>query len=237
MPAARAARGGHHGTRSSGSTRAVEDGHRRRGGGNRGRARVARAGPGGEVVGGDGGAEAEGARQRHRLPPSHLRRASTRSIRRRRCGPRTRSSRTTARCRSASAPPATCIVQPSTYGIDNRCTPRRAGGVRPDRAGVVAVVNDTVTGRGAQAHARDGRPRHPLQPGPGRRHHAGDDGAALQAGRTRSAGTSRSTRRRPRSWRSCRSSSACRRRSCSITSPTSRSPPASTTRSTPRSWR
>src|ERR1700732_2533270 len=74
IPAVKAARGGHHGARSSGSTRAVEDRHRRRGGGNGGRARLARAGPGGEVVVGDGGAEAEGARQRHRLPPPHLRR-------------------------------------------------------------------------------------------------------------------------------------------------------------------
>ena len=53
----------------------------------------------------------------------------------------------------------------------------------------------------------------------------------------RSAGTSRSTRPRTRSWRSCRSSSACRRRSCSIISRISRSPTASTTRSSRGSGR
>ena len=203
MPAARAARGGHHGTRSSGSTRAVEDGHRRRGGGNRGRARVARAAQAVKWSAGTEAPKLKAPANATRLPPSHLRRAFP-------VDPK-------ATLRPADAlvedyralqkrigTTRNVIVQPSTYGIDNRCTLDALAAIGPT-ARAVAVVNDTRHGRRAQAHARARRARHPLQPGPGRRDDARDARAAVEAGQRRSAGTSRSTRRRPRSWRSCRS--------------------------------
>ena len=114
----------------------------RRGGG-AGHAPAGGSESGREVVGRHGGAEAEGARQRRRLPPSHLRRALSRWIPRRCCSRPTRSSTTTARCRSGSGRPAASSSSRRPTGSTIAARWRR-GRARPVRARV-AVVNDTVT--------------------------------------------------------------------------------------------
>ena len=123
----------------------------------------------------------------------------------RRCGRPTPRSRTTARSRSASGRRATCSCSPRPTAPTTAATSTRwpRSGRRPawSRSSTTRVSTD-----GAQAHARARRARHPLQPGPGRRHDAGDDGAAVEADQRPRLAHPDQRRRPPRSWRSCRSS-------------------------------
>jgi len=71
------------------------------------------------------------------------------------------------------------LVQPSTYGTDNRCHLDALAAFGPT-ARMVAVVNDSVsTEELKRMHALGAR--HPLQPGASGRHDARDDRAAVEA--------------------------------------------------------
>jgi D-galactarolactone isomerase len=68
------------------------------------------------------------------------------------------------------------VVQPSTYGIDNRVTLAAVAAFGP-QARAVVVVNDTVSDSELKRIIRTGSARHSLQPGDGRRDDARDDRA------------------------------------------------------------